>query len=356
MKEYLLIGTYTDDSEQGTEQPFGGGVCQFEFDENKGTIKFVEVYREYDNPSYLEADGELLYIVQELQDNARISIMRYDRERGKYSHQMTKSFRGSGSCHVTVWPGRDYLSVANYGSGSLLVLRLDENGLPDGTVYDFQDHGKGTDPVRQEGPHMHSTVVSPDGSIMLAADLGIDTVKWYQNSEEAVLPLQHKDIFTGEGEGPRHMCFRPDGRVLYLATELGCHVLRYEYDSGSGIMLLRQRISTRREGAVSGNTAADIHLSSDSRFLYVSNRGDDSIAVYSVSEADGALKLRGIQSCGGRTPRSFTISQSGKYLIAANQDSDSIVVFKRNTESGMLEEKVGELAVRKPVCVKLAVI
>lgn len=353
MKETILIGTFTKkygDIGQKPGEMLGDGIYQYEMEVETLNVELVHTYHDYDNPAYLDVSGDKLYAVSEMAADSKISVMAYQKETGRYVHSSTKQLEGAGSCHVTVWPEGNALSIANYGSGSVLVVPLEEDGSFKEAFLTFQHQGKGVNPARQEGPHAHSTLVAPGGHFLLAADLGLDLVKQYRVAENGIFPYPQADIAVEAGEGPRHMCFSPDGKTLYLVTEMGNHVYCYSYDPETGSHTLLKKVGTLPESWTGESTAAGIQLSSDGRFLYVSNRGADTIAVYSVAE-DGALKMIGNQDCGGKTPRSFGISPSGTYLVVANQDSDNVVIFKRNRETGLLEEKTQEFTVGKPVCV-----
>lgn len=352
MKETILIGTFTKQYGgigQGPDFKLGEGIFQFEMETENLSAELVHIYRDYDNPAYLDVRQDRLYAVSELDDGSLVSVMTYQEESGRYVHSSTKRLEGRGSCHVTAWPDGSALSIANYGSGNMLVVPLDKNGGFNDSFYNFEHHGKGVNPERQDGPHTHSTVAAPRGKFLLAADLGLDLVKQYRIEGSTVSPCPEADIAVEGGEGPRHMCFRPDGKMLYVVTEMGNHVYRYAYDPKTGGHTLLQKLPTLPAAWRGESTAAGIQLSPDGRFLYVSNRGADTVAVYGVAE-DGSLEMLGSQDCGGKTPRSFCISPTGKYLVVANQDSDNVVIFKRNQETGLLEEKLQEFSVGKPVC------
>ncbi len=355
MKETILIGTFTEEYGGIKNAPFGEGICQFEMDVDTLTAKLVHIYRDYRNPAYLALYGKEMYVVSERDDSSELFVMKYDETEGIFKPQQSKTLTGAGSCHVTVWPGGTGVSVANYISGNVLAMPLEQSGLLGEPLYNFQYQGKGVNPERQEGPHAHSTFTTPDGRYLLAADLGLDLVKQYRLEGGEVLEYPQADISIDGGEGPRHLCFTPDGRTLYVVTEMGNHVYRYAYDPETGNAVFKQKISTLADGTAipeGGSTAAGIELSPDGRYLYVSNRGTDTITVYSTGE-DGALTMVGSRDCGGKTPRSFCLSPDGTYLVVANQDSDNVVIWKRNPETGMPEEKIQEFSVGKPVCVKI---
>ena len=355
MKETIFIGTFTEEYGGIKDAPFGEGICQFEMDVDTLTAKLIHIYPDYVNPAYLALYGKQMYVVSEQNNTSEISVMKYDETEGIFKHQQSRTLSGAGSCHVTVWPGGTGVSVANYISGNVVAMPLDQSGLPGFPLYNFQYRGKGVNPKRQEGPHAHSTFTTPDGRYLLAADLGLDLIKQYRLKDGAVLEYSQADISIDGGEGPRHLCFTPDGRTLYVVTEMGNHVYRFAYDPETGSAVFKQKISTLADGAAvpeGGTTAAGIELSPDGRYLYVSNRGADTITVYTAGE-EGGLTMVGSHDCGGKTPRSFCLSPGGTYLVAANQDSDNVVIWKRNPETGLLEEKIREFTVGKPVCVRI---
>lgn len=225
--------------------------------------------------------------------------------------------------------------VSNYSGGSLAVWPLDKDGAPVGEAQVIQHTGKGRNPVRQEGPHVHSITFTRDEKYAVAVDLGLDELVLYPvDKEEGRLKEEEKTIFrTGKEKGPRLTLFNQTGDRCYVACELSCEVLVLSYENG-GFTLL-QTLSTLKNGWSLENTAADIHLSADEKILYVSSRGEDTIAVYQVKE-DGLLSLVEIVPAGVKTPRNFAIDPSGKWLLAGGQNSDTVAVHRIDTETGKL--------------------
>lgn len=238
--------------------------------------------------------------------------------------------------------------VSNYSGGSLAVWPLDKDGAPVGEAQVIQHTGKGRNPARQEGPHVHSITLTRDEKFAVTADLGLDELVLYPvDKKQGRLKEAEKIIFpTGEETGPRLTLFNRKGDRCYVACELSCEVLVLSYENGNFTLL--QTLSTLKNGWSPENTAADIHLSKDEKFLYVSSRGEDTIAVYQVQE-DGLLSLVEIVPAGVKTPRNFAIDPSGKWLLAGGQNSDTVAVHAVDPETGKLT-LTGIFEVPTPVC------
>ncbi len=219
-------------------------------------------------------------------------------------------------------------------------------------MQDIQHHGSGPNRERQEAAHAHSATVSPEGCHVYVADLGIDKVMIYRIVDGRLEANDPDHAPLHAGAGPRHFDFHPNGRFAYVINELDLTVTACAYDGGSGALTPFQTLSTLPEDVEdrSGFSCADIHVSPDGRFVYGSNRGHDTIAVFAVDDVSGQLTAAGHASTRGRTPRNFTLDPTGAWLLAANQDSDDIGVFRRDTDSGQLTPH-GELVwAPMPVC------
>jgi len=216
-----------------------------------------------------------------------------------------------------------------------------------------QHTGSGVDKKRQGEPHAHSINVSPDNRFALAADLGLDKVLIYKLDTEKGTMTANDPAF-GElppGSGPRHSSFHPSGKYLYVCGEMTSTVHAFAWDAEKGSLKLLQSLSTLDE-PVKGNSTAECQVHPSGKFVYVSNRGHNSIAVFKVDEATGKLTAAGHVSTGGKTPRNFGVDPTGQILIAANQDSGNVVVFKIDAATGMPKPTGNEVSVSKPQCVK----
>ena len=331
------VGTYSWDIPGRMGK--GKGIYRLPFDGRNGRFTSApEPAAELENASYLTLRGNRMYAVSELngQDGG---LRAYDvAADGSLSEVYAGSTCGVAPCHVTAGP--DYAAVANYMSGSVAFFPL-RNGLPTGPVV-FRNEGSGPDAVRQEGPHMHSTMIGPDGRLF-AADLGTDEIVVFEPTPAGLVRL-----FSGKapgGYGPRHMAFSADGKTLYCVCEMGAMLCAWTY-TGDGLRYIGA-VSILPEGYEGVRAAADLHLSPDGKRLYASNRGHDSIAVVSVEDG---MRLVKVFPTGGRIPRGIGVSPDGRWLLAAHQDSDSITCL--DAETGAIVDRV---EVPQPVCIKLHV-
>lgn len=342
----VYAGAYTD--KENTE-----GIYHLELDTEKERLRVVRSYRESDSPSFLAVTPDYLYAVSEREDSneGMVSAYRRNRENGELHFINSIVTRGTAMCHINVWPDGKHFSAANYMSGSVFTGRIREDGSLD-RVCAFCQHestGAGANPVRQDGPHVHCTQLSEDGRRLYVADLGLDRVFCYDIGKDAsLMPVKESaQIHLPAGEGPRHLVFRNQGRFLYLTAELGNKVFVYETKDGGETYENIQTVSTLPDGYEGVNTAADIHFSRDGRFLYVSNRGMDSIALYEADCADGVLKAKGHYGAFGRCPRNFCVTPDNGYLLIANQESGNIVLCKRNADTGELCGKKDEIEMKR---------
>jgi 6-phosphogluconolactonase len=348
----MYVGTYT---------PKGEGIYVFSFDPKTGGFAEVETVTGLQNPSFvaLHPTGRFLYTVNEVRDfegqkSGAVTGFSVDQSSGKLKQLNQKSSGGMGPCFVSVAHDGKHILVANYGSGSVAVLSLDEDGLL-GKMTGFAQHeGSSIDPRRQASPHAHSIKPDPANRYALAADLGLDKILVYKYDADSgsLTPNQVPWVESVPGSGPRHIAFRPDGRYLYVADELTSAVSVFRFEASDGTLQPSQTVSMLPEGFEEGNSAAEILVHPSGKAVYASNRGHDSIVVFSADPETGRLSPIQHASTRGDSPRNFGIDPTGQYLIAANQRSDNIVVFKIDAETGGLEFTGRELSVPSPVCVR----
>lgn len=335
----LYVGTYTT----GTDSR---GIYMFEIDaDGKATLRGTA--GETPNPSFLALAGGCLYAASEQADRARVDAYRVA-EDGALTWLNCREAPGAATCHVSVNPAAPLLFAANYGSGSALCFGLEKDGAV-GALLDEKRHcGHGTDPVRQEAPHVHSMTPSPDGAYVLGADLGLDRLFPYLPQVDGTLrPLPERTV--PGGQGPRHVVFSADGAFVYLATEMGNRVFAYRCGP-KGPQECLGDWPILPPGFTGQSIAADIHLSPDGRFLYASSRGWDGVAAFSVG-ADGALAPCGHFPSGGKGPRSFCLSPDGRWLVTANQQSGNLAFLPRDRQTGALGAARQQLSVPQAVCV-----
>jgi 6-phosphogluconolactonase len=256
---------------------------------------------------------------------------------------------GANPCHVAV---RDDGAViaSNYSGGSVALMKIEPAGVLSEMVSNVQHSGKGPVLNRQEKAHVHSALFEPGGTRIFVADLGIDQVKVYtiDQASYTLKPFKYPEIRMVPGSGPRHMAIHPDGKLLFIANELSSSVSVVELMKNGNFKII-ETVSTLPVNFSESNTCADIHLSPDGNFLYVSNRGMNSIAIFSVQKKESKIKLLGHEDTKGEMPRNFTLTPAGDYLLVANQNTNNIVAFKRNAETGLLTF-TDQINAYKPVC------
>lgn len=352
--EYLMyVGTYTG---KGSE-----GIYAYRFDPATGKTKSVGLAAKTDNPSFLAVDpsGRFLYAVNELdtyanQPTGAISAFAIDRVSGRLKLLQQVSSLGADPAHLSLDKSARHLLVANYNGGNVAVFPVGNDGRLGKRTAFVQDAGASVNPERQAGPHAHSIQLSNDNRYAITADLGIDKLLVHRFDADTgfLTPASPEFVAVARGAGPRHVAFAPSGKVVYVVNELANTVAVFAYDPGAGTLHLIQTNPTLpKKFAGKKNTAAEIALDAKGRYLYVSNRGHDSIAVFSVNPGNGKLKSAHWVSSGGRTPRHFAIDPTGKWLIAANQDSNDIKLFRINQRSGRLKPASQSLKIGSPVCV-----
>jgi 6-phosphogluconolactonase len=264
------------------------------------------------------------------------------------------SSQGGGPCHLLVEQTGKTLLVANYGGGSIAALPIKDDGsLAEATSF-IQHEGKGVNKQRQEGPHAHFITTDPANRFALTCDLGLDKVLVYRLDAAAgkLVSNDPPSVSLKPGSGPRHLAFHPNGRFAYVINEMGNTLSAFAWQAGQGSLAEIQSISTLPEDFKANSTTAEVEVHPSGKFVYGSNRGHDSIVVFSVDPATGKLAFVEHQSTQGKMPRHFIISPNGKFLIAENQGSDSILVYKIDLQTGRLTPTGQTLTVGAPVCVK----
>ncbi len=351
---WVYIGTYTWKASKG--------IYLGQLDLASGRLESVELAGELTNPSFLaiHPNRPLLYAVGELGDFAgkkagAVSAMAIDPASGKLTLLNQQSSGGPGPCHLCVDRTGRCVLVANYSGGSVACLPIQEDGrLGKATSFD-QHRGSGPNPKRQDGPHAHSIQVDAANRFAFSPDLGLDKIFIYRldPAEGKLTPNDPPFGAVAPGSGPRHFDFHPNGRYAYVINELRSTVTAFRYDAERGALGAMQVVSTLPEGFEGNNTTADIHVHPSGKFLYGSNRGHDSIAIFAIDAESGHLRPTGHESTQGKTPRNFGIDPTGAHLLAANQDTSDVVVFRIDAESGKLQATGSTAKVGNPVCVKM---
>ncbi len=340
--DLLYIGTYTE----GTRSE---GIYLVRMDRRSGQLQRVGSVDAGPNPSFLaiHGNGRVLYAVNELEQ--------YDgRPTGAVS-----AFALAQDTGALTRRGRVAL-VANYAGGSVALLPIEAHGALAPATHVVQHTGKGPNAGRQQAPHAHCILPDPSNRFALAADLGADRVFVYRlNLDDKSLPhVEGGDAVMRPGAGPRHIAFHPTLPLVFVANELDSTVATLRFDAERGTLSLLDTRSTVPAGWTGTNYPADIHVAASGRTVYVSNRGHNSIAVFSVAESTGAgagaLALDQVVPTEGDWPRNFSLDPSGRWLLVANQRSDSVVVFGRDQDTGRLTPTRQRIAIPSPVCLRFA--
>jgi 6-phosphogluconolactonase len=341
----VFVGTYSPAAEPG--------IHWLRFDAGAGRLRRIASAAGTDNPSFLAVDEgrRLLFAVSETDEGAVVSY-RYDPDAGTIAELSRQPTCGAAPCYVSFDAAGSQLLLVNYSSGSVALYPVDADGTIGEIADRIQHSGSSVRHGRQEGPHPHSIVQMPGGPHWLVPDLGTDTLYVYRHDREKKKLVLQAQARTEPGSGPRHAAFHPAEPYVYVIEELSSTIASYRYDGTEGTLTPVSIVRTLPDGSTGGNTCADIHFDATGAFLYGSNRGHDSIAVFRVLEG-GELKPLGHVPTGGRTPRNFALVPGAPFLLAANQDSDSIVVFRLSAETGMPEPNGQALTVRKPVCLQV---
>lgn len=344
-KATLIVGTYT---EAGSS-----GIRTYRMNTQTGTYQLLHEYKA-SNPSFLctSPDEKMLYAVEEESDSTgragQIISYRLKARSGKLIQVSQRSSEGNHPCYISRHPKLPLLLAGNYSTGSLAAFHIPESGYELQLDSVFTHTGKGPDKVRQTRAHVHSAVISPDGNHVLVPDLGIDRVMIYKIQSPAGTLQLAGYAACRPGSGPRHLVFHPELPLFYVTEELTGTVSVFEFKEG--VARLKQTISTVPENYKGAYSVADIHISTDGRFLYVSNRAEaNNLAIYKVEET-GILSILAFQPVLGNKPRNFTLAPGGRLLLAGNQDSHEIVVFHRNPDTGLLTDSGIRIAGHSPVC------
>jgi 6-phosphogluconolactonase len=348
----VYVGTYTDKESKG--------IYGFRIDTNTAKVTPLGLLAETENPSFLAADptGKFLYAVNEIdeymgQKTGTISAFRIEKSSGKLILLNRVPSEGTGPCYVTTDRTGRYVLIANYGGGSIADFPVLNDGSLGPAASFIQHKGSGPKP-NQDAPRAHSIGLSADNRFAVVADLALDSLISYPfdvgNGE-----LTEKDapeFKLPAGAGPRHFTFDSRGKFAYVLAEMQSAVTAMSFNSATGELRQIQTISTLPKDFSGVNNAAEVQVHPSGKFLYASNRGHDSIAVFAINPKDGTLKLLEFVPTGGKEPRHFGMDSTGRFLIVANQNSGNVVVFKIDSKTGRLASTGQVFAVPTPVAVK----
>jgi 6-phosphogluconolactonase len=345
-KAYVYIGSYSEKNVPG--------IHQYEFNPSTGELTFLNSTGGILNPSYLTLNSkkDRLYSVSEEEANeGSVAAFIIHSPSDELVYVNEHSSLGGAPCHIVMDQSEKFLFVSNYNGGNVNLFPLLEDGRI-GVILDNVIHsGEGLQSNPQAVSHPHSVVVSPSNQFFIVPDLGLDTIFTYRIDKSNKLK-QHNKVKVKKGAGPRHFVFHPAGEFGYVINELNSTITVFSYNDDNGILAEIQSITTLPMDYTGTNSCADIHISKDGQFLYGSNRGHDSIAVYAINQENGHLAFIEHTKTKGQTPRNFVLDPSGKFLLVANQNSNSIVTFEIDAGSGRLIDTGYSIQVAKPVCIQ----
>jgi 6-phosphogluconolactonase len=360
-KYLLFVGTYTEKESKG--------IYAYRFDATTSELTPLGVAAETTNPSFLAIDpsSRFLYAVNEVRkykgtDSGAVSAFAVDPRTGKLSLLNEVASRGADPCYIAFDKTGKFTLVANYTGGSVAVFPVRDDGHMGESSAFVQHAGSSINKERQEGPHAHWIETTPDNRFAIAADLGLDELLLYRFDAD---PKTNPGSLTANdppyakldpGAGPRHLAFHPNGKFAYAVNELQSSVTAFSYDVSRGELHKLKTVSTLPKSFSGSNDAAEVKVHPSGKFLFASNRGHDSIAVFSIDSHTGTLTFVDHFPTQGKTPRNFEIDPTGKLLFVANQDTNNIVVFRIDPNSGRLTPTGQTLHVPSPVCLKFMAI
>lgn len=347
-KTLMFVGTYTDGKPDK-------GIYVYELNPTNGTLSLVFNAENMVNPSFLTVspDGKFLYACTEtrLPQHGNISAFAINSTNGSLKFINKQSANGENPVYVSVHKNNNFVVSGNYGEGNVTVLTKNEDGSLNPFVQSIQFSGTSINKERQEKPHVHSVNFSPNNEYLFLPDLGTDKIRVFKFDENQTKPLIEANeltINTEAGGGPRHIAFHPNQKFVYSIEEMSGNIIGYAYKKGK-LNQLQSTMSNQKK--VDIYSSADVHISPDGKFLYASNRVENTISIFKIAK-NGHLTLLGHESTFGETPRNFNIDPTGNFVIVANQSSNNIVVFRRNTKTGFLTKLSDDTKVLHPSCLQ----
>jgi 6-phosphogluconolactonase len=358
----LFVGTYTEKESKG--------IYAYRFDLASSGMTPLGIAAETVNPSFLAIDPShrFLYAVNEVQkykdansgvvSTFAIDYPEGDLRSGKLQLLNAVASRGADPCYIAFDKTGKYALVANYTGGSIAVFPVRADGQIGESSAFIQHVGSSVNRERQEGPHAHWIETTPDNRFAIAVDLGLDELLIYRFDERngSLAPNNPPYAKLDPGAGPRHLSFHPNGKFAYVVNELQSSITAFSYDARLGRLRKLKTVSTLPKNFSGANDAAEIKVHPSGKFLFASNRGHDTIALFSIDRKTGALTQVDHFPTQGKTPRNFEIDPTGRFLFVANQNTNNVVVFQINPDNGRLTTTNRILQVPSPVCLKFMAI
>ncbi|MEZ5413393.1 MAG: lactonase family protein [Opitutaceae bacterium] len=344
----VFLGTYTRTTSKG--------IYTVRLDRETGAFSAPELVATTANPTWiaLSPDKQHLYAVSE-RDTLAVPFS-VDLKTGKLIPDRVQDSGGKAPCHITTDATGRCLVVSHYHTAIVATLPIHADGSLGEPVSIIPHTGKGVHPTRQEAAHVHSANLAPDNRHVIVCDLGLDRVYTYvlDAANATLTPAATPYVQTAPGAGPRHSAFSPDGRHVFVINELNSTLTCYAYDSATGVLTPRDTQPTLPDDFTGDNTTAEVRVHPNGKFVYGSNRGHDSIAIFGFDAASGKLTALGHTPTGGKSPRNFSLSPDGRWLLAANQNSDTLRSFRVDAATGLLTATTHEASVPQAVCVLFA--
>jgi 6-phosphogluconolactonase len=346
----LYIGTYTNGSKEG--------IHLLNMDPSSGALhKIADAVAEEASYLAMSPSGNYLYAVSEISDfegreSGAINAFSVDKETGVLNHINTTKSGGAAPCYITHLRKKSKLLLtANYEGGNVVMNSIGSNGEVNPVICSQSHSGIGPNKERQQAPHAHCVITDPDENFVFAVDLGADKIFIYKLDADKKRLSPHKIMHTAPGAGPRHLIFHPNGRFAYLINELDSTITVYYYHNKDGELEEIENKSAVPGDFHGNNQCAEIKISQDGKYLYGSNRGHDSLVVFSIDQATGMLTMIQDIASGGNWPRHFNIDPTGEFLIVANERSNNLITFKIDKETGKLHPTGKTLEIKEPVFV-----
>jgi 6-phosphogluconolactonase (cycloisomerase 2 family) len=329
----------------------GKGISVYTIDQEKGTLELVQVLENLVNPSFLALNraGDVLYTVHG--DQSDVSAFRVDKSNGQLTSMNRQSTQGKNPVHLALDRTGKYLIVTNHIGASIAVLPIEDDGSLAPVSQLLEVRGEpGPHRIEQRHAKPHYSLFDSSGRYIIVPDKGLDKIFTFRFDAGRLSAVATPSVVTRETAGPRHLAFHPAGNFAYVVNELDSTVTTYDYDAEKGELGPKQILSTLPQSYTGNSRAAGIQVDGEGRFVYASNRGYDSIAVFAIDPQNGLLSFREAVCSEGRTPRFFTLTPNGRYLLALNEDSDNIVTFAVDKKHGTLQATGFQLSSGSPVC------